>query len=356
MLEHFPWLSTTALGNPIWRWILALLGATALVAAFFVFRRVVVARLVRLAERSKNGFDDIVAVPTKATNALLVVVLAVVGGSHLLLLPATPRRVLDACFMVALATQLGLWVQAIGRAALDAWAKRQERSGGATVAAGLTFALRVAVWSVIVLLILANLGVRIDALVAGLGIGGVAAALAVQNVLGDVFASLALYFDRPFDLGDFVVVGDVQGTVERIGVRSTRIVALSGEQVIFPNAKLAGNTIRNFRRMEERRVVLTLGIAGDTSPEKIERAVAICRESIEAEEGVRFDRAHFKGFGAYSLDCECVYFVLSREQAVFMDRQQSINLRILRRFADEGVHTAIPLQMVRVLRDEAAPS
>ncbi|MCC7542735.1 MAG: mechanosensitive ion channel family protein [Deltaproteobacteria bacterium] len=346
--EGLGWLGLELGGNPLWRWIAAVLVVCAIFGAVWVVRRVVIRRLVAWAHRSSTDLDDVVVSPVKATSPLLLGIVALVSGARVLALPEGARHVLGVVTLVAVALQLGAWAQAIGRAVIEAWGRRQQRDGSGTVVAGLRFAVRAAVWTLVLLVVLANLGVRVDALLAGLGVGGVAAALAVQNVLGDVFASLAVYFDRPFDLGDFVVVGDVSGTVSAIGIRSTQIRALSGERIVFPNAKLAASTIRNFRRMDERRVVLAIGLTYGTAPAKLREATTLVRTAIEAEEGVRFERVHLKGFGAFSLDLEAVYHVLSREYGVFMDRQHEINLRIMEAFERSGLDFAFPTQTLHV--------
>ena len=178
----------------------------------------------------------------------------------------------------------------------------------------------------------------------------------MQNILGDLFASLALYFDRPFDIGDAITVGADSGTVTRIGVRSTRVRGSAGNEIVFPNADLAKSRIHNFRRMEERRVTLVLGLVHGTHADDIERAVSALRQVIEAQETVRLDRAHFKGFSATSLDLEAVYFVLSADYGVFMDRQQTINLAILRRFESEGLDLAFPTQTKQQSKDAPKPA
>jgi small-conductance mechanosensitive channel len=262
--EWLGWLRFELAGNALWRWIAAAIAACVAFGAVWMVRRVVIRRLVAWASRTRTDLDDVVASPAKATHPLLYGVLSLLIGARVLTLPDGPRNTLAVVTLITVALQVGAWSQAVGRAAIDAWGRRQQQVGSATVVSGLRFAVRTVVWTLVLLVVLANLGVRVDALLAGLGVGGIAAALAVQSVLSDVFASLAVYFDRPFDIGDFIVVDEVSGTVEVIGVRSTQVRALSGEQIVLPNAKLAASTIRNFRRMTERRVVLAIGVTYGT--------------------------------------------------------------------------------------------
>ena len=217
----------------------------------------------------------------------------------------------------------------------------------------LSFIARLVLWATILLLILDNLGVDITALVAGLGIGGVAIALAVQNILGDLFASLSIVLDKPFVLGDFVIVGDLMGSVENIGIKTTRVRSLSGEQLVFSNNDLLTSRIRNFGRMQERRVVFKLGVTYQTPAEKLEGIPGIIREAIEARDKTRFDRSHFASYGDFSLDFETVYYVLSADYNLYMDIQQAINLAIFRRFADEGIEFAYPTQTLFLEKEQA---
>jgi len=196
------------------------------------------------------------------------------------------------------------------------------------------------------LLALDNLGVNITALVAGMGIGGIAVALAAQNILGDLFASISIVLDKPFVINDFIIVGDYMGSVEHIGVKTTRIRSLSGEQIVFSNTDLLNSRVRNFKRMVERRVVFSFGVVYGTPAEKLEAIPGIVRGIIEAIDGTRFDRAHFAKYGDSSLDFEVVYFVVTGDYNVYMDIQQAINLAIYRSFEDEGLGFAFPTQTI----------
>jgi small-conductance mechanosensitive channel len=201
---------------------------------------------------------------------------------------------------------------------------------------------------VILILILDQLGFDVTTLVASLGIGGIAVALAVQNILSDLFGSLSIALDKPFLMGDFVVVGDIAGTVEHVGLKTTRIRALTGEQVVVANADLLGSRIHNYKRMDQRRIVFGFGVTYDTPADKLERLPGIVREIIEAQEHARFDRAHFKAFGASSLDYEVVYFVTVADYNRFMDTQQGINLALVRHLAAEGIEFAFPTQTLHL--------
>lgn len=214
----------------------------------------------------------------------------------------------------------------------------------------LRFVLVFALWSIVSLLALDNLGVDVTALVAGLGVGGIAIALAVQNILGDLFASLAIILDRPFIVGDFIDVDGKVGTVEQIGLKTTRVRSISGEQLVFANADMLSSQLRNFGRMQERRIVFTLGVTYQTPRAALERIPDLIRESVEADPAVRFDRSHFSGYGDFSLNFETVYFVNTPEYPDYMDAQQRIFLRIHEAFEADGIEFAYPTQTLVLTR------
>jgi small-conductance mechanosensitive channel len=226
--------------------------------------------------------------------------------------------------------------------------KIQLDAAAATTLTAVGFVVRILLWSIIILIALDNLGVDITALVAGLGISGVAVALAVQNILGDLFASFSIVLDKPFVIGDFIIVDDYLGTVEHVGLKTTRVRSLSGEQLVFSNADLLGSRVRNYKRMYERRVVFSIGVVYQTPYEKLKEIPTIIQKIIEAQEQARFDRAHFKEYGPYSLNFEVVYWVDNPDYNVYMNIQQAINLAIFERFEEEDIEFAYPTQSLYV--------
>ena len=226
---------------------------------------------------------------------------------------------------------------------------------GATTLNLVGFAARAALWTVAVLLALDQLGFDVTALVAGLGIGSVALALAVQSILGDLFACAAIALDKPFVVGDFIVVDGLRGTVENVGLKTTRVRSLDGELLVFSNADLLKSRIRNFKRMRERRVQFALGITYTTPADKLRRLPAWLRETVLSQPRTRFDRAHFKEYGDSALVFEVVYYVLEADYNLYMDVQQSLNMAIHERFAAEGVDFAFPTRTVFLRREHAEP-
>jgi len=181
-----------------------------------------------------------------------------------------------------------------------------------------------------------------------MGIGGIAVALAVQGLLADLFASFSMYFDRPFDIGDFIIIDSYLGVVKKIGLRTTRIKSLGGEQIIFSNGDIVKSRIRNYARMEERRVVFSFGIEYNIPAEKVEKAAEIAKEIIKETPDTRLDRVHFKDYGNFSLNFEAVYYVLKPDYTLYMDCQHAINLQLYRRFEQEGIPFAFPTQTIHL--------
>ena len=199
-------------------------------------------------------------------------------------------------------------------------------------------------WCIGLLFIFNNLGFDVTAIIAGLGIGGIAIALAAQNILGDLFNYFVIFFDRPFEVGDYITVDDKKGTVEYIGLKTTRLKSITGEQLVFSNSDLTNSRIHNFKRMERRRIVFTFGVIYQTTSQQLEKIPTILKGIIETKGGVAFDRAHFQKFSASSLDYEIVYFVETSEYNHYMDLQQKINMEIFNAFAAEGIQFAYPTQ------------
>jgi len=256
--------------------------------------------------------------------------------------------------------QIGVWVSAADSVLMRRFQAAVEGDPGqVTALSAVNFVVDVVIWSVVALLVLANLGFDITALVASLGIGGVAIALASQAILGDLLAFFSIIVDKPFLKGDFVVVGTFSGTIEHIGIKTTRIRSLHGEQVIFSNQDLLQSRIRNFKRMENRRVVVEFGIAYDTPLEKVKEVPEVVAEIVEGlcseEVPVDFDRAHLAEFGESALEYEVVYAVLSPSFVVHMDIRQEILLGILGELRARGIEIAYPTRTVHVVEPRPSP-
>ncbi len=342
MTEFAPYIEFLRSGHYAVTWAIA--ASLALMAA----KPIVIRRLKKLAGRTNTHLDDAVVTVLQSTRVgLLSVAILSVSVQSWDLSVGIEKLVKDAG-IVAIFIQIGLWLSA----GLSFWLAESRShalktdASSATSLSAIGFIGRVLIWIIVVLSALDNMGINITSLVASLGIGGVAVALAVQNILGDLFASLSIVADKPFVIGDFIVIDDYMGTVEHVGLKTTRIRSLGGEQIIFSNGDLLKNRVRNYKRMFERRVVFGLGVLYQTPRDALEKIPGILREIVQQQDKVRFDRAHCLRFGESSIDFEVVYWVLDPDYNRYMDIQQAINFQIMRRFDEEGVDFAFPTRTV----------
>ena len=346
------YLDATYYDNTLRQWLIAL-GAVVLVAiALGIVRRGVMSRVGKLAARTGTSWDDLAVDALRRTKGLFLLIVGLYAGTLFLALDERIRGYARGVLVIALIIQVGLWVSAAIRFRLEFYRKlrlKDDPSGVMTMAA-IGFIAQIVLWAIVLLLVLDNAGVEVTPLIASLGVGGIAVALAVQNILGDLFASLSIVLDKPFVIGDFLIVNDFLGSVEYIGLKTTRLRSLSGEQIVFSNADLLSSRIRNYGRMYERRIVFSVGVTYGTPKEKLERIPRIIRELVEAQPKTRFDRSHFKGYGDSSLDFETVYYVLAPEYNTYMDIQQAINLGIYERFGAEGLDFAFPTRTLHLVQ------
>ena len=346
VLEHI------VLGNTLREWGLAELA----LAFTFVFlpsarglaarrQRARAAHYARLGQPMPAGLD-LLGRLVAATSRVFLLTLALWFATRILTLPARLDRLFVVVIVFTFWLQMAMWGVQAARFSLD----RQLRKGGEADAARtgslevLLFVARMAIYSFALLLALDNLGVQIKPLLAGLGIGGIAIALAVQTVLGDLFASLSIALDKPFEVGDALAIDDVNGTVERIGIKSTRLRSLGGEEIVMSNADLLKSRVRNYKRMSERRYVFTVGVTYETAQQRLAEVPAIIEGIVRAQPRTRFDRCHLLRLGDWALQYEVVYYVTGPDYRLFADTQHAINLALLAAFAQRGVGLAYPTQ------------
>ena len=343
-------LDNIYLDNTLRSWLIALVIVVVLTSLLMLIKGLVVRKLKKFAQRTATDVDDLIADLLDRTRVYFFAAVSVYAASQILHKTAGVQDLLRIFIVLTFLFQSGIWGNGLIAFGIKRTSKSQGGDGAPnqTTMTVLGFVGRLVLWTIVLLLVLDNLGIDVTALIAGLGVGGIAVALAIQNILGDLFASLSIMLDQPFVIGDFVVVDTVSGTVEHIGLKTTRIRSISGEQVIVSNADLLKSRIRNYKRMQERRVVFTIGVEYQTSAEKLERVPALIREIVSSREQVRFDRAHFQTFGESAMQFEVVYFLLDPDYARYMDTQQAINLAIVRRFGDEGIRFAFPSRTVYV--------
>jgi len=339
--------------NSLQAWLTAALTAAVLFFIFALSRRLLLARLAELTARTDRRIDEIVTAIIRATRIWALLVISILIGADSLTLPPKGDRVLGNLAVLVLLWQTALW----GGAAIVTWAKHRlqrqttDTADHASVAMikAMSVGAHVIIWVLVVITALEYVfDVHITAVVMSLGVGGIALALAVQNILGDILAALAIVFDKPFDVGDSIGVDTISGTVEHIGLKTTRIRATSGEQVIIGNADLLKSRLRNYRRMTQRRVAFNLDVTYDTTPETLSKLPAAVEQIISAQSPVRFDRCHVASFGDSAIRLETVYYVLDPDYKRYMDIQQAINLDVLRRFTAEQVKFAFPSHSVYV--------
>jgi small-conductance mechanosensitive channel len=353
--ELFDW---SFFGNPAWRWMVA--GAVALGVLFvlLLLRRVARKQYARLEATPQDELLEIPLHVASRTTVWFLLIAALFVGLETLELPDKAVRVLITVFTVAGCWQIGLWATTAVLAVLD----RRQRKTLATdrAAAGslgiIGFMARLTIWALVLLLTLDNLGIEIKPLLAGLGIGGIAVALAAQNILGDLFASLSITLDRPFVLGDSLQIDDFNGTVEYIGVKSTRLRSLSGELIIIPNSNLVASRVRNNTRATERRVVFTISVGQETPLAQLQKIPGLIRSLIEAHPDVRFDRSHFAKIAAASFDFEAVYIVKTTDYARHMDILQEINLKLIESFEKQRIAFAYPMQRLYLEQQQPVQS
>jgi small-conductance mechanosensitive channel len=328
-------------------------GAWAIALAAFLFTFTVLPLVKRFMAARRRTWQEagqthplaveLTALLVARTSRVFLWMLALWFASTLLYLPNRVDRIIYVVIVFSFWFQVGLWGMAAVRYAIE---RRGRRAGTTTTPAQsgsidiIVFIAGLTIWTMAFLLALDNLGVQIKPLLTGLGIGGVAVALAVQSVLGDVLASMSIALDKPFGIGDSLAVDDIQGTVEHIGVKSTRLRSISGEQIILANADVLKARVRNYGRMRERRSAFRLNVVYDTPVEKLRAVPAAVRMVIEAQPQTRFDRCHFLAFGDWSLQFEVVYYVTVSDYRTYADLQQTINLGILESFAALGVEIA----------------
>lgn len=342
-MEMLEILNYVVLGNPLSRWLLALGIALAVLAGVALWRWIVTRRLRPLAIRTNTFLDDVAIILAETTAGPIALLLALYAGSLVLTFDGELRINLRAVAVVLFLVQLGIWGNALIRRWVERYAERnrETNAAGAGTANLIGLLARLVLYSIVLLLILDNIpGVEVTALVASLGIGGVAVALATQNILGDLFASLSIALDKPFVVGDFIAVGDDQGTVEQIGLKTTRVRSVSGEQISFPNGNLVASRIRNFARQEQRRTVFTFRVSYATPPALLRGIPDMVRAAVEPQADARFDRAHLLRFDDVGLVYEVVYFVTTADFMRFADIQQTVMLSLIEGLDAAGVSFA----------------
>ncbi|XOU94852.1 MAG: mechanosensitive ion channel family protein [Candidatus Kerfeldbacteria bacterium] len=334
--------------NTVEEYGIALAILVGLIILFYIFQRIALHRLEKLAKLTKTNIDDAVINIFRSIKPPFYFFIAFFIAIQFLDFPDMANKIVSA-FLIVWVVFLAVKASQIFINTLFKEKMESESDRGTKSALGaINIIIKIIIWSIGLLMILSNLGIDITSLIAGLGIGGIAIAFALQNILSDLFSSFSIYFDKPFVVGDFIIVGGKSGTVKKIGIKSTRIRALQGEEVVISNNELTSSQIQNFKKMERRRVVFSIGVLYETSTEKMKMVPEIIKKIFESVDGIDLDRVHFNEFGDFSLGFEIAYFVQSPDFVKNMDVRHEINLKIKDEFEKVGIEMAFPTQTLYI--------
>ncbi|MBH1941740.1 mechanosensitive ion channel family protein [Mobilitalea sibirica] len=314
-----------------------------------ILRYFMIKRIKARAELEVKTSNDILIHSTKKYLIPLMYLSAFYFSVKLLTIQPMFGRVIDIVAIALISVLVAVLVSSLLEYSFQRYSEKTGLDENKQVVVGwFKRIIKVLIWVVAIILFVQNIGIDISAIVAGLGIGGIAIAFAAQAVLEDIFSYFTIYFDRPFEVGDFIISGEHMGTVEHIGIRTTRLRSIGGEQLILSNKDLTNSRVKNYKRMEQRRVLFTLGVTYDTTLDQLKKIPELVKDIIERQEDTRFDRAHFSTFANSSLNFEVVYYVLSSDYIKYMDIQQEINFTIKEQFDKLGIEFAFPTQTIHV--------
>ncbi|MCA9362829.1 mechanosensitive ion channel family protein [Candidatus Kaiserbacteria bacterium] len=320
---------------------------------FWVIRQVVLVQLKRLAKKTSVKFDDVLIEMVEHVRAWVYTLVALYIALQFFSIPTILDKILTGLFFFALVWQFIESFTILLQYFTTNYLEKDEDGDGqidpnsANISNLVSLIAKIVLWSLGLLFVLSNMGIEVTSLLAGLGIGGLAIAFALQGVLSDLFASFSIYFDKPFRIGDFIVIGADSGTVEKIGIKTTRIRTLQGEELVISNAELTTARVQNFKKMKERRVVTKFGITYETSQHLVQEVPGIVSRIFEALDGGRLDRVHFTSFGDSALIFEVVYYVESSDYTEYLNIQQKFNFDLMDKFAELGIDFAYPTQTLR---------
>ena len=319
-----------------------------------ILRAIVIKQLKKLTEATDTEIDDYIIESIGRFGVPILYFVSVYVGVKYLTLTDLINEAIRIATLVVITFFSIRFISSVVLMLLRTYVRQQE-NGEEKVKQlrGIMLIFNLLIWGAGLLVLLDNLGVDVTAMVAGLGIGGIAIALAAQNILGDLFNYFVIFFDRPFEIGDFIIVDDKLGTIEAIGIKTTRVKSLSGEQLIFSNSDLTSSRIHNYKRMQTRRIVFSVGVVYQTPLEKVKQIPEILKQSVETQELAKFDRAHFKAYGDSSLNYEVVYIVQSADFNVYMNVQQAINFEIFAEFQQQNIEFAYPTRTLYMAGQES---
>jgi len=314
----------------------------------WVFKKFILSKIEKFAQKTATKFDDALIEAIEKIGWPFYFFISLFAAIQFVALPEFFYRVIEATTMAVVIFYAVIILQKIFFYLTEQYIQKneKEKKHDPSIIRLVSRAFSYFLWVIAILLFVSNAGYDVTALLAGLGIFGIAAALAVQNILSDVFSSLSIYFDKPFKVGDFIILGQDMGVVQKIGIKTTRIQALQGEEIVFSNKELTESRIHNFGKMSRRRIEFRFGIEYDTPLEKIKKVNDIIKQSIQKVKGTTLDRSHFKSFGDFSLIFEVVYFIPTSDYNVYMDAQETINQFLIELLKKEKINFAYPTQKI----------
>lgn len=344
----------TLFGIPLTEYIIFGIIFTVTFLFFLIFKKGILRRVKRVTEKTSTIVDDTFVQSVKNIRILFFILFSAYLATKFTDLGKPFERIVSSVFIIAIIYEAVKFFQSVGVYFIKKfWEMNSDKEEDTTNAVnGLSLILKIVIWSIGFLLILTNLGFEISALIASLGVSSIAVAFALQSILADIFSSFSIYLDTPFKVNDFIIVGTDMGVVKKIGIKTTRLLTLQGEELIISNHELTSTRIRNFKQMEKRRIVFHIGVTYNTPAEKLKKIPEIIKEIITSVEGVTFDRSHFQKFADFSLNFETVYYVENGDYMVYMDKQQDINLQIFEKFQSEGIEFAFPTQSIYLEKNE----
>lgn len=344
-------LTYTIGGNSIKEYFLALAVFVLIIIVLEIFKYLVINKLKHVTSKTKIGFDDLLVKIIGSIGWPFYVFLSLYIALKFIKVPDFIGTALYYATFVVVTYYVVRAVQSMidyGTGKIILKRQREEKEADTTVINLLGKMLKGVLWGVAAIVLLSNLGYNVTGLIAGLGIGGVAIAFALQKVLSDIFASFSIYFDKPFKVGDFIIVGDDLGVIKKIGIKSTRLQSLWGQEIVISNSELTSTRVNNYKKMKKRRIHFAFGVVYETPTKKLKKIPKIIENIFDKIELADLDRVHFKEFGDFSLNFEVAYYVGTGDYNKYMDTQQEINLGIKDKFEKEGIDFAYPTQTVFV--------
>lgn len=336
--------------NNLYEYLVAIITLVAILALIKVFKDVLLYELKKFGQKTKTTYDDLLIHILEGIGWPLYIFIAINISTNLLILPNWLNITLYYSLLVFAAyyaiKTINIGVQEVSNKIAEKKIKKGEENTGLLKL--LTRIVKGIVWLLAILFILQNLGVEITSFIAGAGIIGIAVAFSLQNVLSDLFASFSIYFDEPFKQGDFIIIGEDVGVVKYIGLKSTRLQTLLGDELVVSNKELTETRVHNYKKMEKRRIVFEIGVTYNTPHSKLKKIPQIIKKIIDEEELTEPDRIHFKEFGDFSLKYEIVYYMLDSDFTKYREAQQNINLKIVKEFEKENIEFAFPTQTIHM--------